>query len=264
MFAAADAYDRHIGRYGGRLAQRLIEAAGLKAGDRALDVGLRHGQAHRGAGRAARHRRMWSRSIRRHRSWRRPVPSSRPCAWSWRPPKSCRSKTDTFDAALAQLVVNFMRDAHKGVGEMMRVTRPGGSVVAAVWDYRDGMTLLRRFWDAAAAIDPDSDPQDELNMRYATAEELARPVVRRWPERCSHLRRGHSRELRELRGPLARVRAGRWAGRRLRGIACGGSARATEGQDARVPRRWRRALRPDRSRLGRDRPRPLTPKQVTL
>jgi len=42
-----------------------------------------------------------------------------------------------------------------------------------VWDYGDGMTLLRRFWDAAAATDPGSNPQDELNMRYSTAEELA-------------------------------------------------------------------------------------------
>src|SRR5215218_1560297 len=79
----------------------------------------------------------------------------------------------TFDASLAQLVVNFMRDAHAGVGAMKRVTRPGGRVAAAVWDYSNGMALLRHFWDAAAATDANSNPRDELNMRYATAEELA-------------------------------------------------------------------------------------------
>jgi SAM-dependent methyltransferase len=51
---------------------------------------------------------------------------------------------DEFDAALAQLVVNFMSDAAAGVREMRRVTRPGGTVAAAVWDYAGEMTILRR------------------------------------------------------------------------------------------------------------------------
>ena len=32
-------YDRHVGRYGARLAAELIAAAGVAAGQRALDVG---------------------------------------------------------------------------------------------------------------------------------------------------------------------------------------------------------------------------------
>jgi hypothetical protein len=35
----AEAYDRHVGRYGTQLASGLIEAAGVKSGWRALDVG---------------------------------------------------------------------------------------------------------------------------------------------------------------------------------------------------------------------------------
>ena len=35
----ADAYDRHIGRYGPRLARALIAAGGVRGGQRALDVG---------------------------------------------------------------------------------------------------------------------------------------------------------------------------------------------------------------------------------
>src|SRR5215218_3639624 len=47
---------------------------------------------------------------------------------------------DSFDAAFAQLVVNFMTDAERGVGEMKRVVRPGGAVAACTWDYGDRMT----------------------------------------------------------------------------------------------------------------------------
>ena len=42
---------------------------------------------------------------------------------------------DRFDAVLAQLVVHFMADPVRGIGEMARVARPGGTVAASVWDY---------------------------------------------------------------------------------------------------------------------------------
>src|SRR6185503_437637 len=81
---------------------------------------------------------------------------------------------DAFDAAFAQLVVNFMTDPERGVGEMKRVVKPGGSVAACTWDYRDGMTMLRTYWDAAHEVAPDEAAEfDEgKNMRYATVEEL--------------------------------------------------------------------------------------------
>jgi SAM-dependent methyltransferase len=56
------------------------------------------------------------------------------------------------DAALALLVLNFVPDPDAAVAEMRRVTRPGGALAAAVWDYRSGMAMLRVFWDAAAAV----------------------------------------------------------------------------------------------------------------
>jgi SAM-dependent methyltransferase len=73
-----------------------------------------------------------------------------------------------FDAALSQLVVNFMNDARAGVGEMARVTRSGGVVASCVWDYAGEMTLLRAFWDAAREVEPD---------RAVAADE---GVVMRW------------------------------------------------------------------------------------
>ena len=40
------------------------------------------------------------------------------------------------------------------MSEMRRVTRQGGTVVAAVWDFRGGLVYQRIFWDTAAGIDP--------------------------------------------------------------------------------------------------------------
>jgi ubiquinone/menaquinone biosynthesis C-methylase UbiE len=62
----------------------------------------------------------------------------------------------TFDAALCSLVVAFMRDPDHGLREMARVTRPGGTVGACMWDVPGGgMTMLATFWAAARAVDPD-------------------------------------------------------------------------------------------------------------
>jgi hypothetical protein len=55
---------------------------------------------------------------------------------------------------------------------MRRVTRPGGTVAAAVWDYSDAMEMLRVFWDEAIAIDPASDARDERHMPFCRSGEL--------------------------------------------------------------------------------------------
>jgi SAM-dependent methyltransferase len=66
-----------------------------------------------------------------------------------------------FDVAVAGLVLNFVPDPAKAAAEMRRAVRVGGTVAAYVWDYADGMQLLRRFWDAAIALDPVARELDE-------------------------------------------------------------------------------------------------------
>ncbi len=60
----------------------------------------------------------------------------------------------SFDVAVSGLVLNFLAQPLRAVGEMARVVRPDGTVAAYVWDYADKMELIRYFWDAAVMLDP--------------------------------------------------------------------------------------------------------------
>ncbi|HUG47157.1 MAG TPA: class I SAM-dependent methyltransferase [Candidatus Limnocylindria bacterium] len=68
---------------------------------------------------------------------------------------------EKFDGVVSGLVLNFVPDTAAAVAEMTRVTRPDGVVGAYVWDYADGMQLMRYFWDAAAELDPAAAAFDE-------------------------------------------------------------------------------------------------------
>ena len=67
----------------------------------------------------------------------------------------------SVDAVVSGLVLNFVPDAAAALAEMVRVTAPGGHLAAYVWDYGDGMQVIREFWQAATEIDPDAATLDE-------------------------------------------------------------------------------------------------------
>jgi len=78
----------------------------------------------------------------------------------------------SFDAALSLLVFNFIPDPKKAVSELRRVTKPGGRLSAAVWDYGGRMRMLRTFWDAVVRMDPGAEKLDEKHMLLCRAGEL--------------------------------------------------------------------------------------------
>jgi SAM-dependent methyltransferase len=70
-------------------------------------------------------------------------------------------KSNTFDATMSGLVLNFVPDPRAMASEMTRVTKPGGKVAAYVWDYGRGMEMMRHFWDAAIAVSPNDSKLDQ-------------------------------------------------------------------------------------------------------
>jgi SAM-dependent methyltransferase len=70
-------------------------------------------------------------------------------------------KDGDHDVIVSGLMLNFVPDAPKAVAEMKRALAPGGTAAAYVWDYAGEMQLMRRFWDAAVALDPPALELDE-------------------------------------------------------------------------------------------------------
>ena len=167
---AGDKYDRFMGRYSRELAPRLIDFARIDAGMAVVDVGCGPGALTErlvervGAGSVA--AADPSEPFVAAATERAPAADVRLAAAEELP-----WEDDRFDAALSQLVVNFMRDADAGVTEMRRVVRPGGVVAACTWSYGEDMEMLRGFWDAARRLDSGA-PDEGSPLRYRGVEEI--------------------------------------------------------------------------------------------
>ena len=66
-----------------------------------------------------------------------------------------------FDVVVSGLAINFVPEPDRAAAELARVVKTGGTVAAYVWDYAEGMRMMRYFWDAAAVLDPDGELLDE-------------------------------------------------------------------------------------------------------
>ena len=179
---AAELYGRFMGRYSEPLAVAFADAAGIAAGRRVLDVGCGPG-----ALTAQLVDRLGVENV-------AAVDPSVPFAEAARArfpglevlPAAAEDlpfADDSFDAALAQLVVHFMSDPVAGLREMGRVTRPGGMVAACVWDLADGRSPLSTFWEAVHDLDPTAVDESWLPgarahhlVQLAEEAELERPT----------------------------------------------------------------------------------------
>jgi SAM-dependent methyltransferase len=158
---SADAYLRFMGRYSEPLAAQFAELAGVRRGQRVLDVGCGPGalasvlvsRAGADAVSAVEPSASFAAAVRE----RLPGVDVRQS-----PAEQLPFPDDAFDAAMAQLVVHFMTDPVAGLREMARVTRPGGVVAACVWDHAGGRGPVSLFWQAACELDPAADNESGL------------------------------------------------------------------------------------------------------
>jgi SAM-dependent methyltransferase len=158
---AADAYDQFMGRYSTLLSPQMADLAGVAPGQNAIDVGCGPGALttvlvdRLGAGNVT------------------AVDPSEPFVEAARlrfpdvdvrraPAEDLPFEADSFDVAIAQLVVHFMSDPVAGLREMRRVTRPGGVVAACVWDHAGGRGPLSVFWEAARQLEPGAADESQL------------------------------------------------------------------------------------------------------
>jgi SAM-dependent methyltransferase len=163
---SGNAYDRFMGRYARELAPAFADFAGVHEG-KVLDVGCGSGilteeLARRvGAENVAAADPSTLLEACRERVPGADVRNGTAEALPW--------PDDSFDAALAQLVLNFMDDPVAGLREMRRITRPGGVVAASSWNFPQ-MPFLRTFWDSARDLRPDAPTETN---RFETLDELA-------------------------------------------------------------------------------------------
>lgn len=167
---SGSAYDRFMGRWSRLLGPAFADAADVRSGMSALDVGCGPGALTQvlvgrlgGASVAACDP---SESFAAACFARHPEVDVRVS-----PAESLPFEDRAFDRVMAQLVLHFVSDAEQVAKEFRRVLRPGGLAAACVWDFAEGMQMLRLFWDAAIAIAPDAP--DEVKLRFGREGEIA-------------------------------------------------------------------------------------------
>jgi SAM-dependent methyltransferase len=160
-FDAADAYGRFMGRYSGRLAEPFLELAGVRPGQRALDVGCGPGQ-------------LTERLVARlGPDAVTGIDPSAPFVAAARArcpgvevvqgtAEALPFDDASYDVVLAQLVVHFMKDPVGGLREMARVAGRDGVVAACVWNHAGGDGPLSLFWRAVKDLDPDAADEAAL------------------------------------------------------------------------------------------------------
>jgi SAM-dependent methyltransferase len=162
IWAVGEAYEAYIGRWSRAIAPEFVKWLGLPSGRRWLDVGCGTGALTGAVLELAEPAHVTaidpSSGFVEHA---RAAAGGAPATFVEGDAQSLPFDDGTFDVAVSGLVINFVPDPQRAVSEMARTTGAGGAVALYVWDYADGMEIIRRFWDAAVDLDPAAAALDE-------------------------------------------------------------------------------------------------------
>lgn len=161
-WVSGDNYEPYVGRWSRLVAHEFLKWLAIPTGSQWLDVGCGTGALSQTILQFAEPAKIkgidWSEGFiafaKEH------TPDSR-VQFDIGDAQSLTAETGSFDAAVSGLVLNFIPQPDRAVAEMKRVTRKGGLVAAYLWDYANRMQMIRHFFDAAVALDPNAVELDE-------------------------------------------------------------------------------------------------------
>ncbi len=165
-FTNPEAYNQWMGRWSARLAPHFVHFADLGRGGRFLDVGAGTGvlaEAVLDASPSAEVVGIEPSASYVHYA-REHLHDPR-LRFEQGDAMSLPFADDSFDGALALLILQEVPDGARVAAEMRRVTRPGGTVAACQWDFVGGMPMLSLFWDSVRAVLPGAETEGQAARR---------------------------------------------------------------------------------------------------
>lgn len=154
-FSNASAYENYIGRWSRLVAPKVVRWLNLPAGSTWLDVGAGTGILTEVILEQASPRKLLAIDIsENYLTYARQAIRDERVEFKVGDASQLAFDSPQFDIAIAGLVLNFVPSAEAMVQGMKAAVKQSGIVAAHVWDYTDGMAMMKHFWDAANAVDP--------------------------------------------------------------------------------------------------------------